>query len=367
MKKSFLVVCLMLTCFFTFSVIASAQSDIPESALKVDYKAEIQELKDNELNYELNKFSKLNKADRINYSKQFSLNTGDAAVFKETLQNLLETAYVYYLDENGNLFDKDGYIDTFDISGNQEEKASVAPLSQTVSSINGANTGAFVRQLSVTGYRGIYSQILLPTNANSTSNYISMTNGTGFLYNRLYYSSPTSSDFWDMEAGLHYSTKFDNYAAYIRVHGAAMNPKDINGNEPPRFKSATTITQNLRYDGSKIRYYANGTNINNTYQALIFGVEKTFSNTSKLRVGRVTGIGYDNYDGTQSVGKVNVTYSNVKFLKNDGTEVTPTSSLLDSLVINNITYGTVDWPATKITKTPSTGSIGTQTHTINAQ
>ncbi len=367
MKKSFLVICLMLTCFFSFGVIASAQSDIPESALKVDYKAEIQELKDNELNYELSKFSELNKADRINYSKQLSLNTSNEAIFKETLQDLLDTAYVYYLDENGNLFDKDGYIDTFDISGNQEENALVTSLSQTVSSINGADTGAFIRQLSLTGYRGIYSQMLLPTNANSTSDYISMTNGEAWLYNRLNYSNPTSSDFWDMEAGLHYSNTYDNYAAYIKVDGGGIYTKDLNGDTPPRFKSDTTITQNLRYDGSKIRYYVNGTNKYNTYQAIIFGVQKTFSDTSKLRVGKVTGLAYDNYDGTQSVGKINLTYSNVKFLKNDGTEVTPTSSLLDSLVINNITYGTVDWPAEKITKTPSTGSIGTQTHTINAQ
>ena len=143
-----------------------------------------------------------------------------------------------------------------------------------------------------------------------------------------------------MEGGLQYSFTYDNYSPFIRVNGGAMKYEDINGNQPKRFKSNTTLVHRLRYEhaNSKVKYYANGTAVDGTAQGVIFAADKTFTSTqqSKLRAGRVTGLATKfEFNGSQKLGKVDVTYSNVKLQKIDNSEVSLNTSQLDQWIVNN--------------------------------
>ncbi|MDH7507409.1 MAG: hypothetical protein QHH15_06475 [Candidatus Thermoplasmatota archaeon] len=146
---------------------------------------------------------------------------------------------------------------------------------------------------------------------------------------------------------------------------------DINGITPKRFKAKTRLTQNLRYEpaNSKVKYYANGTAIDGTSQSVIFAASKTFTSTqqAKLRVGRLTGIAYNGYNGTQKVGYINAKYSGALLLHKDGsTQYYLNSNYLDNWVYNGKTYGTVNWPIEKCYLTPSSGLIDTQRHVVDA-
>lgn len=228
--------------------------------------------------------------------------------------------------------------------------------------------GAFIRQTTYQGYMGARVEMRLPTKTLSEIN-ISSSDATGYLYLGL----QKYSDF-DMEGGFQYSYAYDNYSAYIRINGASLifDSDDSDTNDDPRFKSNSNVVYNLRYEpaNNKVKFYANGTNINNVYQSLVFSYSKTFTTTERdsIRMRRVTGLAYTNtYTGTQSLGKIDVQYNNSTLLKSDNiTTVNFASSLLDSTwTVNGKLMGTVDWPIEKVTKTPTTGDLLNQRHILN--
>jgi len=328
------------------------------------YLTEIERVKQEEMQYHLKEFKKLDSKGKLSYTKQFGFKATDIDGFTKDMAKALDAAYIYVMDESGNIYGRSGYLTTLDISGN-----SASTLAQSVNSINGANTGAFCRQTTKEGYRGIRMEFRLPTSSKSEI----AGPGTPFLYSGVHYLRPGQSGYFDMEGGLQYSLTYNNYSAYIRVNGASQRFEDDSrlgtGTYPPRFKADTSFVQNLRYEpeNSKVKYYASGTNVNNQSQLLVFSHSKSFTSTqqNQLRVRRVTGIAYDDYDGTQKIGKVDVQYTNSTFLTSSGSTVNMDTSRLDTWEYGGIIYGTVDWPEAKITKSPSTGSIVSQRIIVN--
>lgn len=363
-NSSFILISIVLLLIFSQVVFANG------STSKVKYLEEIEKIKTEEIQYHIKEFKKLNSDKKISYAKGIGISEPllNDEIFSKKIKEKIEQAYIYYMDENGNVYNKNGFLKKLDITS----KSSVADKKNTVKiyalptnpSINGAETGAFVRQTTYEGYMGSRTEFRLPTKSN---NEISQ---NGFIYNGLIHDNSS----FDMEGGLQYSYTFDNYSAYIGVNGGALLYLDDSRsgtNYPPRFKSNTWFISNLRYEpaNSKIKYYASGTNVNNESQLLIFSNNKSFTTTQRnqMRARRVTGLAEENYDGTQNIGNIDVTYSNSTLLKSNNTSVNYNTSYLDEWLLNGKIMGTVDWPSSKITKTPTSGDISNQRHIIDTR
>lgn len=354
--------CLLLVFLTTGYVVSSpanAQPKYPDSW----YLNEIRRVIEEEKQYHLKQFQERSIAARFAYAKNFGIQATTLDDFKKELDNVLEKAWIYVMDESGNIYGRGGYLTTIDINS-----PAITTL-QNPSLINGANTGAFVRQTTFEGYRGARVEFRLPT---STLNEIGGP-GTPYIYNGLMHRLPGSSGFFDMEGGLQYSLVHNNYSAFIRVNGGVLRFEDDSrlgtGTFPPRFRANTSFIHNLRYEPEnlKVKYYASGTNIHGQHQLLVFSHSRVFTATemNQLRVRRVTALASDNYNGTQAIGRIDIQYNNSTFLTSGGSTVSFHTNRLDQWLVNNIIYGTVDWPAAKITKTPVTGDITNQRHIIN--
>jgi len=343
----------------------------------VDYLYEIEQLRAEEVDYQLEQYKNMDKTEQaaylntLNEAETFSVRDLSEDEVKQIIKKEIDNAYVFYLTDDGRVFSEDGYVgdlkyDDIPVTLNAED-----PFAVNATTINGQNTGAFIRQLSKTGYMGIYSTYKLPNTTNNTTNYINCQNSSvGYIYNIL--SGTNNNGSFDMEGGMQFNTGKLDYSPYVRVNGGSLNFTDLNGSTPKRYLKNTSVTQNLRYEpaNSKVKYYANGTNVDGQTQSVVLGYATTFTNTqlNSLRAGRVTGLGCNNFNGTTNLGTLIVSYANTQLCKSSSTGsynmVNLTTSLLDSWTVNNKVYGTSSYPASKCSVSPTSGTITSQKHTI---
>ncbi|MGF7048156.1 hypothetical protein J2T13_002663 [Paenibacillus sp. DS2015] len=338
--------------------------------------------REKQVEYHINEYKSLASENRQTYLMNYGLDdkvslnrSADNSVDLNSIENYfedkLDKAYIYTMDDNGYVYNEEGDIlekldlqeETF-LAEDNSNVSSITPQSVTLdSTINGYNSGAFVRQTTFTGYKGIKTTFLLPTDSYFETPNI---NVTGYLYNGLDVLSSTYPTGYKLEAGLQYSETSDNYSASIRPHGSTQifKPEGYTVNAP-RYKAGTSITSNLLYDttSSKIKYFVDGTNINGVNQYIYFYYGKSFSSSeiASLCVKRVTALAKEGYTGT-NIGNVQVTYTSTVVTSNSGSTSNLTSSMLNTHKYNGKTYGTSDNPSTGITKS---GNLNTQKIIIN--
>lgn len=156
-----LLICLLFICltFTNFSVYTFAQGDLGN----VNYLAEIEKIKKEEFEYHLKEFRKLDSSQKKKYSSQFGYKTDDLNLFKKILHGSLDKAYIFFMDDNGNVYCKDGYYKTVEIhKSNEDSNNFIITNSQDPSSINGASTGAFIRQTTLEGHMGVELSLYFP-------------------------------------------------------------------------------------------------------------------------------------------------------------------------------------------------------------
>ncbi|QHW29905.1 hypothetical protein GZH47_03020 [Paenibacillus rhizovicinus] len=261
------------------------------------------------------------------------------------------------------------------LASNANEEDSFTTFAYNNPRINGDDSGAFIRQTSVKGYIGSKTQFTLPSNISGDFN-ITGSGAVAYIYNGLDYKVDTHpSDYLSMEGGIQVSQANNNFSSYIRVNGGSLILSDDAANPPgsipPRYKAGTAFTSNLRYEiaSGKLKYYSNGTNVNNVVQNLSFTYARSFTSTqlAEMRAKRVLAIGKDGYDGTQALGYISLNYAGSTLLKTDGsTNVNYSTGLLDSNLYNNKIYGTAYWPSSAATYSPPvSGDISTQSQTVD--
>lgn len=88
-----------------------------------------------------------------------------------------------------------------------------------------------------------------------------------------------------------------------------------------------------------------------------------------MRAKRVLGIATNStYDGTQNLGYISLNYTGATLLKTDGvSSVNYNTSLLDTILYNSKIYGTAYWPSSKVTYSPTSGDISTQSQKIDTR
>ncbi len=339
----------------------------------IDYVTEIAKLRQEEVEYQLQNYKQMNLLDQKAFLESINVQETSMAVdIENAIKELIDNAFVYYLTEDGRVFSEEGYVgslnyDNCDLGNYNVEIENMQTDSERANIIVGQDSGAFIRQVSKTGYMGITSKVHLPTlySIGMTTNYFKPENGSvPYIYNIL------SGNGFDMEGGVQFNILKLDYSPYIRVNGGALNFEDVNGDVPTRFKRNTTITHNLRYESTskKAKYYINGTNIDGKMQYIVLGYAKSFSNAeiNNLRSGRVTGLGYNGgYDGQLSLGTIIVQYYDTQLCKSSTSGnynmIDLDSSLLDSWMENNKIFGTANFPPFNCN---TSGSIVSQKHTI---
>ncbi|MHA0856907.1 hypothetical protein [Paenibacillus sp. CMAA1364] len=241
------------------------------------------------------------------------------------------------MDDNGFVYDKNGeVVNTLDLNQYPATSNKSIGIQAVDGTILGSNTGAFARQVTPVGYKGIRTTIALP-------------------------SSP---DGYKIEGGVQYSNANNNYTAIIRPKGLVKNaiPENTGGVLPARYLAGTSLISNLLYDAtsSQFKYFVNGTTAGGS-QYIYFYYTKSLTSTeqSYMCVKRVTALAKENYTGT-NIEKVTVTYSGTEVTQTNGT--TANLATLSSHVYNGKTFGTSDTPASTITKS---GSLPTQTIKID--
>lgn len=372
-----------------FSVSASAAEQLGEGPLfsKEQVINQMQLEKEKQVQYHIDEYFGLNNQERQSYLQEYSsasdlgaapfevsLNNVNESGLEQVFEEKIDNAYIYTMDDLGYIYDKDGeVVEKLDLetpsldSAAITEESVITPYAVSVdSTISGSNTGAFVRQTTSSGYKGIRTAFILPT--ASYFNVPDATTTTGYLYNGLdVLSSAYPGTGFKVEAGLQWSQALNNYAASIRPLGSGQifSPEGYGTNIPLRYKQGTNIVSNLLYDtaSSQVKYFVDGTNINGANQYIYFYYTKALSSSelAALAVKRVTAIAKEGWTGT-SLGSVQVTYTSTTVTSNSGTTSNLTSSMLNAHKYNNKTYGTSDNPSTGITKT---GNVDTQKIIIN--
>lgn len=299
---------------------------------------------------------------------------------KEIFEETLADAYVYTMDENGYVYDREGEVaNRVDVSQTANDDASAPAESRSfavqaaaANTINGAASGAFARQETSAGYRSISTTLTLPTEAN-----ISVPNDSivAYLYTGIDVkpTSSTTNGGYKVEAGLQYSPVTKSYTASIHPQNSAQNaiptgPSEYAGQLPPRYKAGTSIVGNLKYDpdSSQFKYFVNGTNVSGQPQYIYFYYSKALdsSQLADMHVKRVTALATDNYTD-QNIGRVKVQYTDTTITNTSGTTVALTSAKLDTITSGNRVYGTADSPSQYVTKSPDAFSIASQLITVD--
>lgn len=351
-----------------------------------------------QISYHVEEYLNLSKSSKVEYLQEYGITaksslrmsrvTQDTYLsenqVEKAFEDTLENAYIYTMDENGYVYDKEGdVINKIDLNIENSNQNAITNINNikaqrlantTIdSSINGYNSGAFSRQVTGSGYSGIKTTLTLPTATN-----ISVANSSviGYLYNGID-TVPTGAGGYKLEAGLQYSPATSGYTASIHPQNQSQNAVPdgpdanySNTNLPKRYKPGTSITHNLIYDtsSSQFKYFVNGTNVNGTSQYIYFYYHKSLTSDqlNDMHVKRVAALAKEGYAG-ESIGKINLQYTDTQITNIAGTTVSLTSAKLDSLQKNGKIYGTADNPSGKITKTPTSGNIASQSITINAQ
>lgn len=370
---------------FTGSVNAEGES-APTPQSKEVIRKQIDNEREKQVQYHIQEFKSLDKSARqsflsdYNYPVQeqrLSLDSIDSEQYVESyFEDLLANAYIYTMDDNGYVYDKEGdVVNQLDLSEASRQDTEIAPdtLSETGispaavtvdTSINGSNTGAFARQVTTSGYKGIKTSFILPTD-----NYFNTPDSTvvGYLYNGIDVLSSSQLSGYKLEGGLQYSEEYDNYTAIIHPLGIPQNaiPQGYT-TEPPRYAQGTPVISNLLYDtaSAQFKYFVNGTNVNGVSQYIYFYYnDKTLTSTeiSALTVKRVVALAKTGYAGT-NIGNVQVTYTGTTVTTTSGSTVDLTSAMLSNHYYNGKTHGTADTPASAVTKA---GGITTQKINVN--
>lgn len=370
---------------FTGSVNAEGKS-VPKPQGKEVIRKQIDREREKQVQYHIKEFKSLDKSARqsflsdYNYPVQeqrLSLDSIDSEQYVENyFEDLLANAYIYTMDDNGYVYDKEGdvvnQLDLSEAAAPLDSKIATDTLSNNGlittsvnldSSINGYSSGAFARQVTTSGYKGIKTSFILPTDA-----YFNTPNSSivGYLYNGIDVLSSSQLGGYKLEGGLQYSEDYDNYTAVIHPQGVTQNaiPEGYS-TEPPRYVQGTSIISNLLYDtaSSQFKYFVNGTIAGGANQYIYFYYSKSLTSTqlSALTVKRVVALAKDGYTGT-NIGNVQVTYTGTTVTTTSGTPLDLTSAMLSSHYYNGITYGTADTPASAVTKA---GGITTQKINVN--
>jgi hypothetical protein len=380
MKKSLILLCsslLLVSGSFLNSVKAQ---ETPPPQKKAVIKKEIDAERQKQLNYHINEIIGLNeKSEQIAYLSQYGFDvkqiktTSDVTyrspesdlpvsedIVRGHFETLLENAYIYTMDDYGYVYDREGnVVNKLDLKQEQESNTTFSITSASLdSSINGFNTGAFVRQTTKSGYKGIRTTFTLPTDSKFETPSSSV---AGYLYNGIDVLSSSYVSGYKLEGGLQYSETYDNYTASIHPQGLSQDviPEGYSS-APPRYAQGTTIVSNLLYDtsSSQFKYFVNGTNVNGDSQYIYFYYSKPLSSSeiAALTVKRVTALAKTGYSG-ENIGLVEVKYDDTVVTSNSGTTSSMTSSILSNHTYNGKTYGTSDSPSSAVTKS---GSIPAQ-------
>ena len=202
MKKSLILLCsslLLVSGSFLNSVKAQ---ETPPPQKKAVIKKEIDAERQKQLNYHINEIIGLNeKSEQIAYLSQYGFDvkqiktTSDVTyrspesdlpvsedIVRGHFETLLENAYIYTMDDYGYVYDREGnVVNKLDLKQEQESNTTFSITSASLdSSINGFNTGAFVRQTTKSGYKGIRTTFTLPTDSKFETPSSSV---AGYLYN----------------------------------------------------------------------------------------------------------------------------------------------------------------------------------------
>ncbi|URJ46272.1 hypothetical protein MF628_000788 [Paenibacillus polymyxa] len=330
-----------------------------------------------QVKFHLNELAHLNKTDRSDYLSEFGIEVNKKSIsasestynnesLKDEFENILDNAYIYTMDDNGFVYDKNGeVVNEIDLNKKEEGVENNIALQRATIDPNilGSNSGAFARQVTATGYKGIRTTFTLPSYPA-----INAPNGSvaGYLYNGIDVLSSSYLSGFKLEAGLQYSQAQNSYTAVIHPQGTLQNPiPDGSTSVPPRYKAGTNVISNVFYDTttSRFKYFVNGTNVNGTNQYLLFTYSKPLSSSevSNLVVKRVTALAKENYSGGD-IGKVTVNYSGTEVTRIDGSTTDLTQGILSSHTYNGKTFGTCDTPSGAISKS---GSVPYQTVTVN--
>lgn len=328
-----------------------------------------------QVKFHLNELAHLNKTDESDYLSEFGIEVNKKSIsasestynnesVKDEFENLLDNAYIYTMDDNGFVYDKNGeVVNKVDINEQELDNSDSVSLQAYVDpTIGGSDTGAFARQVTSTGYKGIRTSFVLPSSpAINTPNSVS-----GYLYNGIDVLSSLYPDGYKIEGGVQYSQAKNDYQAIIRPKGLTQNPiPDGYSSAAPRYKAGTSIISNILYDTttSKFKYFVNGTNVNGVNQYILFTYGKSLSNSeiSNLAVKRVTALAKNDYSGG-NIGKVTVNYSSTEVTRLDGTTTQMTQGMLSSHNFGGKIHGTSDTPSGAVSKS---GSVSSQTVSVN--
>ncbi|MFT9370374.1 hypothetical protein [Paenibacillus polymyxa] len=328
-----------------------------------------------QVKFHLNELAHLNKTDESDYLSEFGIEVNKKSIsasestynnesVKDEFENLLDNAYIYTMDDNGFVYDKNGeVVNKVDINEQELDNSDSISLQAYVDpTIGGSDTGAFARQVTSTGYKGIRTSFVLPSSpAINTPNSVS-----GYLYNGIDVLSSLYPDGYKIEGGVQYSQAKNDYQAIIRPKGLTQNPiPDGYSSAAPRYKAGTSIISNILYDTttSKFKYFVNGTNVNGVNQYILFTYGKSLSNSeiSNLAVKRVTALAKNDYSGG-NIGKVTVNYSSTEVTRLDGTTTQMTQGMLSSHNFGGKIHGTSDTPSGAVSKS---GSVSSQTVSVN--
>ncbi|AUO05293.1 hypothetical protein KSP24_07760 [Paenibacillus sp. AK121] len=328
-----------------------------------------------QVKFHLNELAHLNKTDGSDYLSEFGIEVNKKSIsasestynnesVKDEFENLLDNAYIYTMDDNGFVYDKNGeVVNKVDINEQEFDNSDSISLQAYVDpTIGGSDTGAFARQVTSTGYKGIRTSFVLPSSpAINTPNSVS-----GYLYNGIDVLSSLYPDGYKIEGGVQYSQAKNDYQAIIRPKGLTQNPiPDGYSSAAPRYKAGTSIISNILYDTttSKFKYFVNGTNVNGVNQYILFTYGKSLSNSeiSNLAVKRVTALAKNDYSGG-NIGKVTVNYSSTEVTRLDGTTTQMTQGMLSSHNFGGKIHGTSDTPSGAVSKS---GSVSSQTVSVN--
>lgn len=383
----FIVICALIMAFYLPAGFAQGTELTVKPRDAEEVKKEIDLEREKQIQFHLNEYYSLSAAERVAYLNDYV--TADVTAPKTLLsvqsdkdveryfRKLLENAYIFTMDDNGYVYDRNGQvIDKLNLNASKPFEAQSANGDITIQSLNnnihGYNTGAFVRQSTVKGYKGIRTTLILPKPSD-----INPLNGsTAYLYNGIDIIQVNGNNVsipFAVEAGFQYSTQYQNYAASIRPLGQdPIHIPEGYTDVPPRYKNGTSTISNLLYDNvsSQFKYFVTGTNVNNVGQYIYFYYYKplTSQNLQDMVVKRVAAIAKNSWTGTE-IGELTVSYTGTEITKvSNGTTTDLTSSLLITHNYGGKIYGTADNVNStgSVTKTPSSGNIASQTITLDS-
>jgi hypothetical protein len=384
-NKLYYIFALCLSIIIAASPVTFAQGDDnttvqPRDATEVKREIDAERVK--QVKFHLNEYKKLHSDEKAAFLAPYvssvkgknSTNTLNETEVETLFNDTLENAYIFTMDENGFVYDKNGtVVNKLEVGPATKEKSNEVSIQSLNTGIFGNSSGAFIRQTTALGYKGIRTTLTLPAPANITP---SDSTVVGYLYNGLdvYHESGTTlTTGFAVEAGLQYSTTTQSYTASIHPQGNVQDaiPEGTTV-VPPRYMHSTSMVMNLIYDttSSQYKFFVNGTNVNNVNQYIYFYYSQTLNATDlqDMVAKRVTALAKVGWTGTE-IGDLTVSYSGAELTKIDGTTTNMTSSLLSTHTFNSSKiYGTADNVDStgSVTKTPSTGSIASQTQVIHS-